>query len=105
MSGARPSANERRLGSVRAIRDQYYGAMDPVTQRDAMSDLLAGKDERIEELASKVAELRAAIRDLRSQLAADHHRSIRTQHPASTPEAAPPETVDTQQPVFDFYRD
>jgi len=103
MSGARPSANERRLGSVRAIRDQYYGAMDPVTQRDAMSALLAGKDERIEELASKIAELRAVIRDLRSQLAAEHHRSIRP--PTSTPEAAPPETVDTLQPVFDFYRD
>ncbi len=95
MSEEKPNATERRLASVRAIREQYYGAAHPEEHFDAMGDLLAEKDARIDALTGLVEELRTQIAELRAQLGAYRHLSTRPEPDDATPE----------QPVFDFYRD
>ena len=96
MSGVKPSASERRLANVRAIRERYYGAMHPEEHFEAMGDLIADKDARIDALTHLVDELRTQISELRAQLAAYRNMSSRPEpDDASAPE----------QPVFDFYRD
>jgi len=95
MSGERPTATERRLASVRSIREQYYGASHPEEHFDAMGDLLAEKDARIDALTGLVDELRAQIAELQAELSAYRDASSRPVPDDSTP----------LQPVFDFYRD
>ncbi|MDW3176702.1 MAG: hypothetical protein R8J94_04860 [Acidimicrobiia bacterium] len=76
MASRRPTIAQQRLARVRAIKEQFF------TEELTLEQRLEVKEARIAELEKEILDLKALLREQRSQ----------------------PESTAPQKPAFDFYR-
>ena len=86
-----PSINERRLASVRAIRDEFFGDEDAsaVDPRELLTEL-------------SVLQARISTLQIENQRLRDEVSSLRKRPEPDPPSEPKPDRV---EPSFDFYRD